>query len=227
MDRAFDAALEADGVAFDGRDARLLEAIDEAGSLNAAARSLGRSYSRAHGRLEELESAFGPLVERRRGGSEGGGSRLTDGARDLLGRFERLRTDLAGTASVAETVIDGRVLDRDGELGTVRTAAGDLRAVVPPDAGAVEVAVRADAVTLHAPEEAPEGDATSARNRFSGTVAGVEDGEAVAVVAVDVGAADPLRALVTRESLDGLGLGPGDPVVASFKATATRATPAR
>ena len=225
MDAGFDATLRADGVAFGERDAELLRTVDEAGSLNAAASALGRSYSRAHDRLTELEEAFGSLVERQRGGSGGGGSTLTDRAGELLAAFDRLRAGYSAIAETTETVLDGEVVARDGELGTVETAAGTVRALVPPDADAVEVVLRADAVTLHDPVDTPTGDATSARNRFSGEVVEVDRGESVSRVSVDVGADAPLVALVTEESRDRLGLEPGREVVASFKATATRATP--
>jgi molybdate transport system regulatory protein len=219
-----EAGLHADDVTFDGDDAALLGAVEREGSLNAAAEALGRSYSRAHKRLAGLEDAFGTLVARERGGSGGGGSELTPVGRALLARFERLQAAVAGTADAAETVLPGEVLERDGELGVVDTPAGRLRALVP-DADGVQVSVRADAVTLQAATDAPDPDATSARNRLAGTVAAVDAGEAVATVRVDVGAPTPLAALVTVDSVDRLGLGAGAAVVASFKATATRATP--
>lgn len=225
MDAGFDAHLAADGVTFDAADAALLRAVDEHGSLNRAADALGRSYSRAHERLTALEAAFGPLVTRRRGGSGGGGSELTEAARDLLARFERLRAEFTGIAETRETVLDGTVVERAGELATVETAAGAVRALVPEGAESVSLAVREDAVTLHAPDDAPAAAATSARNRFEGTVVGVDRGQQVARVAVDVSAEEPLSALVTVASVSKLGLGPGRPVVASFKATATRGTP--
>ncbi|MFC7227895.1 TOBE domain-containing protein [Salinirubellus salinus] len=223
MDAGFEARLHADGVTFEARDADLLRAVDSEGSLNAAAAALERSYSRSHERLGDLEGAFGPLVERTRGGSGGGGSRLTDRARALLARFDRLRAEYSGVAAGAETVLEGEVLGRTGELATVRTGVGELRALAPDGAEAVQVTLRADAVTLHDPDEAPPAGGTSARNRLAGTVDGVDAGEAVARVAVDVGATDPLVALVTVESLERLDLRPGRPVVATFKATATRA----
>lgn len=225
MDAEFDARLTADGVQFDGRDAALLRAIDAEGSLNAAAARLERSYSRAHARLKTLEDAFGDLVERHRGGSGGGGSALTEDATRLLARFDRLRTEFAGVAETTEAVLDGDVASRDGELAVVSTGAGRLRAIVPPDAESVAVVVRADAVTLHAPADAPRADATSARNRFPGEVVAVERGESVSRVSVDIGAETPVFALLTEDSLERLELGIGSDVVASFKATATRATP--
>jgi molybdate transport system regulatory protein len=222
MDAGFDAQLRAGGVSFDARDAALLRAVDAAGSLNAAAGELGRSYARAHERLKALEAAFGPLVERTRGGTGGGGSELTDDARALLERFDRLRTGFESVAGVAETVVAGEVRERDGELAVVATDAGDVRALVPPGVESVSLTLRADAVTLHAPDESPRAGATSARNRLAGTVVGVDRGESVVRVELDAGLATPLVALVTADSADRLGLAPGRAVVASFKATATR-----
>jgi len=226
MDAGFEAHLRVGGETFDERDAALLRAVAAEGSLNAAASALGRSYSRAHGRIGDLENAAGPLVERRRGGSEGGGSRLTDDARELLAEFDRLQAALAGTAATERLVLDGRVADRDGDLATVETAAGTVRALALTDADDVQVSFRSDAVTLHATETAPGGDETSARNRFRGEVVGVDRGEGTALVRIDVGADGPLVVRVTETSLAALGLEPGVEVVASFKATATRATAA-
>ncbi|WP_135363551.1 TOBE domain-containing protein [Halosimplex halophilum] len=226
MDAGFEAHLRVGGGTFDERDAALLRAVAAEGSLNAAAAALGRSYSRAHARIGDLEDAAGPLVERRRGGSEGGGSRLTAEARELLAEFDRLRAALGGTAATERLVLDGRVTERDGDLVTVETDAGTVRALALADADDVRVAFRSDAVTLHDPESAPGGGETSARNRFRGEVSGVDRGDGTALVRIDVGASDPLAVRVTETSLERLGLEPGADVVASFKATATRATAA-
>lgn len=221
----FEARIGRGDAAFDGRDAVLLRAIDDHGSLNRAADDLGRSFAHAQRRIVELEHAFGRLVDRRRGGTGGGGSELTDTARDLLARFDRLRAELSGVAAAPQTVLAGRVVDRDGELATVDTDAGLVRALAPPDADRVEVTVRADAVTLIAPEAVPEGSGTSAINRFEGMVASVDRGETVAVVECTLDGGGRLAALVTLASVDRLGLTPGTPAVATFKATATRAIP--
>lgn len=224
MDAGFEARLQADGVSFEAADAALLCAIDEHRSLNAAADALGRSFSRAHARITVLEDEFGELVERQRGGVGGGGSELTDDAHALLARFDRLRTAYAGTATVEETVLRGRVVDRDGELATVETAAGTVRALAPEATERVQVTLRADAVTLHAPGDIPETGEMSARNRFRGTVADLDRGETIVRVGVDIGAAEPLAVLVTHDALGALDLATGDSIVTSFKATATRAT---
>lgn len=221
----FEASIGRGDVDFDDRDAALLRAIDEHGSLNGAADALGRSFAHAQRRVVDLERAFGRLVNRRRGGSGGGGSELTEAARALLVRFDRLRAEFSGVAAVPQTVLAGRVVGRDGELATVETDAGPIRALAPPDADRVDVTVRADAVTLTAPTVAPEDDGTSARNRFAGEVVRVDAGETVATVELAVADGVQLAALVTLASVRRLGLEPGTAAVATFKATATRAVP--
>ncbi|EMA59217.1 TOBE domain-containing protein [Halorubrum lipolyticum] len=227
------AALIEDGVEFDGRDAALLRAVHEAGSVAGAAAELGRSRARALSRIEALEVAFGTLVERRRGGSGGGGSRLSGGGRDLLDRYDRLQAVLAATANVPETVLDGTVASVDGELADVDTAVGAVRGLHGGIDGAgddregvavgdaVQVRIGADAVTIHKGDIDVDPDATSARNRLRGEVAGIDAGETVSTVRVAVGAAE-FRVLITAESAERLDLDAGDDVALRWKATATR-----
>jgi molybdate transport system regulatory protein len=203
----------------------LLRAVDEHGSLNAAATALERSFAHAQRRIVALEEAFGSLVERRRGGAGGGGSELTANARDLLARFDRLSAEFSGVADATLSVFSGEVRARDGELASVSVSAGHVLALVPREVreGAdVQVSVRADAITVELPDESPAPDATSARNRFEGGVAEVVRGEAVGRVSVAVGD-ETLVALLTTDSIDRMALEAGDDVVVSFKATATRA----
>lgn len=225
LDADFDAKLDKSGVRVTERDVDLLNAIDEHGSLNRAATELGRSYSRSQQRIVELEDAFGQLVERQRGGSGGGGSSLTGTSEQLLAEFARLEAEFTGLTEVQETVFRGRVIDRDGELGTVETDAGAVRAIVPSTTDEVSVAVRSDAVTLHAPDSVP-GTKTSARNQFQSTVTDIVDGDSLAQVMLDIDAATELVALVTRTSVATLGLTQGDAVMATFKTAGTRAYPA-
>jgi molybdate transport system regulatory protein len=220
--------IESGDVVFDVRDATLLRAVDEHGSLNAAAGALERSFAHAQRRIVELEEAFGSLVERRRGGAGGGGSELTERARELLARFDRLGAEFAGVADATLSVFPGTVLHVHGELATVETSPGEVLTLVPGDVAdgqAVEVTVRADAVTVELPDEAPAPDATSARNRFEGRVSTIVRGETIGRVAVDVGTETPLWTLLTTDSLDRMALEEGETVVVSFKATATRTLP--
>jgi molybdate transport system regulatory protein len=217
------AALVEGDTEFDARDAALLGAIDRAGSVAGAASELGRSRARALARIETLEAAFGALVERRRGGKSGGGSRLTGNGRQLLGRFDRLDVALAAAASVPETVLRGTVIDIDGELATVETAVGALGGLHEGLSIGEETQVRigADAVTIYEPSTDPGPDSTSARNRLRGEVTAIDPGETVRTVTVDVDGTR-FEALITEESTNRLDLAPGRPVIISWKATATR-----
>ncbi len=58
----------------------------------------------------------------------------------------------------------------------------------------------------------------SARNRLSGTVSGIQKGEAIANVAIDVGG-QRLVASITVEAVDELGLQEGSSVTAVIKAS--------
>lgn len=210
---------------FGERDAALLRTIDRSGSVAGAAAELGRSRARALQRLESLENSFGSLVERTRGGSDGGGSRLTDAGRDLLARYDRLAAAVAAAATVPETVLRGEVTAVDGEIATVETAVGEIHTLHDGIATADEVQVRlsADAVTLHPSANSPEPDATSARNRFFGRVSDVDRGETVTEVGVEVDDV-VFRALVTAESASRLDLASGSEILLTWKATATRLT---
>lgn len=220
------AALVREGVEFDDRDARLLREIGETGSVAKASANLGRSRPRDLSRIEALEPVFGDLVERQRGGSDGGGSTLTENATRLLNRFERLQLALSATARVPETVLEGRVSAVAGELADVATRIGTVRGLhngVRHD-DLVQVRIGADALTVLDPAANPGPDATSARNNLSGTVTEVAEGETVFTARIDVDGT-VFRALVTEDSVDRLELGAGREVVLTWKATATRLTP--
>ena len=72
------------------RTLRLLLAIEETGSLKAAAKAAGFSYRAAWTRLREVEAALGfPLALSQSGGEGGGGTRLTEKGKDFLTRYRR------------------------------------------------------------------------------------------------------------------------------------------
>ena len=92
--------LEIDGQPFlgDGRH-RLLVAVQQNGSINAAANALGISYRKAWAHLQALEEISPvPLLERRTGGRGGGETRLTRDAVVLIQRFEAMREQVNSEA---------------------------------------------------------------------------------------------------------------------------------
>jgi molybdate transport system regulatory protein len=91
--------LEVDGQPLlgEGRE-RLLNLIEQTGSISAAARAMGITYRKAWGHLQAMEGKLGfPLVLRQKGGAGGGESLLTAEAAQLLERFALLRRDVNET----------------------------------------------------------------------------------------------------------------------------------
>jgi molybdate transport system regulatory protein len=70
---------------------KMLEAIERNGSIHGAAKDLGMSYRAIWGRIKATEERLGePLLVRNIGGRSGGGSELTEFAKQLMQRFRRL-----------------------------------------------------------------------------------------------------------------------------------------
>ena len=71
--------------------ADLLDAVEQAGSISAAARNMGMSYRRAWILIEALNRDFKePLVETAAGGSGGGGARVTAAGQEALQRYRAM-----------------------------------------------------------------------------------------------------------------------------------------
>ncbi len=82
---------------------RLLEAIDEKGTLTHAARSLPLSYKAAWDALEAMNRLAGrPLVARSSGGRRGGGTTLTEHGRHLVSIYRTVNNECQ--AAISELV---------------------------------------------------------------------------------------------------------------------------
>ncbi|MDP2111197.1 MAG: LysR family transcriptional regulator [Thiobacillus sp.] len=80
--------------------ADLLDAVARTGSISAAAREMGMSYRRAWLLVDTMNRCFKrPLVEASKGGSGGGGARITEQGLDVLARYRAM--ELKAAASVA------------------------------------------------------------------------------------------------------------------------------
>ncbi len=74
---------------------RLLMLIDKLGSISGAARVLSMPYSRAWDKIAKAERILGvKLVESKRGGASGGGTSLTNEARELVRVYKEILTKL-------------------------------------------------------------------------------------------------------------------------------------
>lgn len=71
---------------------RILEAVDETGSIKNAAASVGKSYRHVWSRIKEVERVLAiPLVETQVGGGDSRRSELTPAARKLAASFREMR----------------------------------------------------------------------------------------------------------------------------------------
>ena len=76
---------------------QLLAAIEQTGSISAAAERMQVQYRLAWDRLDEMERGLGlRLVDRHAGGAGGGGASLTAAGRDLVDRFNVLAAAVDG-----------------------------------------------------------------------------------------------------------------------------------
>ena len=80
--------------------AELLDRIAASGSIAAAAREMGMSYKRAWMLVETMNAAFRePVVDSTRGGTGGGGARLTGTGEAVLAHFRAIEDRLAHEAA--------------------------------------------------------------------------------------------------------------------------------
>lgn len=117
---------------------RLLAGIQRHGSLRAAAQQMGMAYTKAFALLKRAEQEFGFALTRRRvGGKGGGGSVLTEPARELMLRYEAYR---AACTRMAESLYHTHFSSFQPEAecfaeGTERRGEGALLSSDAPPAG--------------------------------------------------------------------------------------------
>jgi molybdate transport system regulatory protein len=78
---------------------RLLEAIDQTGSISQAGRALGMSYRRAWLLIDDMNQCFNETVTTARpGGSQGGGAELTPFGKQLIRSYRAIESAASGAA---------------------------------------------------------------------------------------------------------------------------------
>lgn len=89
--------------------ADLLEAILESGSISAAGRKLGLSYRKAWLMVDEMNRCFASqVVEKAKGGTQGGGAKVTDLGKSALERYRVIQQK--AQAAIEEDLADFRRL---------------------------------------------------------------------------------------------------------------------
>ena len=94
--------------------AQLLRLIDQLGSISAAGRQMGMSYKRAWSLVEEMNAAFAhPLVDSSRGGTGGGGARVTPTGQQVLQHYDALE-QLLRHQGAADLAAIGALMKENG-----------------------------------------------------------------------------------------------------------------
>jgi len=125
----------------------LIEAVDELGSITAAAKKLGLSYKGAWEIVQGLNNLFtAPLIEAAPGGKAGGAAHVTSYGREVVRAFRRIQAELDAAMARLEAGLSGEsARDLLWSLGMRTSARNALRGeIVRIIQGAVncEVAVR-------------------------------------------------------------------------------------
>ena len=82
------------GILGDGKW-QILKLIEKKGSMKAACDELGYTYSRTWGNLKKIEQLFGfPLLEKQRGGVDGGRTLLTSEGKKLVKAFDHFHASV-------------------------------------------------------------------------------------------------------------------------------------
>ena len=90
-----------EGIMGDGKW-QILKAIEKTGSLMAATESLGLTYRRTWGDLKKIESQLGfQLLDKSRGGKDGGTSTLTPEGKRLVEAFDNLHSRVDSVIQLA------------------------------------------------------------------------------------------------------------------------------
>ena len=122
----------------------LLTAIEELGSISAAARQVGLSYKGAWDAVQALNNLFdGPLVAAAPGGKAGGAAGLTPRGRTVLSAFRRVQGEVdAALAKLDHTLAGAPAADLFWSLGMKTSARNALRGrVAAVTTGAVNTEV--------------------------------------------------------------------------------------
>ena len=110
----------------------LMEAVDELGSITAAAKRLGLSYKGAWDIVQGLNNLFAtPLIEAASGGKTGGAARVTVRGREVAIAFRRVQAEIDAAVAKLEANLSGEsARDLFWSLGMRTSARNALRGEV-------------------------------------------------------------------------------------------------
>jgi molybdate transport system regulatory protein len=227
---------------------KLLELIDETGSISKAAKEIGMSYKAAWAAIEKMNNlSENLLVIKATGGKSGGGSRLSEDARAIIKAFydaqeKHPQEPVQGNSTEAGSITFLEASTKNLYKGVVSNIlTGPINATVGIQLRGLDILAsvitreslkRMDLKkddTVHALVNDRsitliKGDARnlaiSARNRLAGSIIRIDTSGVSAEVTLELKGGQTLHTIITMESLDTMSLKEGDQVTAIFKAQA-------
>jgi molybdate transport system regulatory protein len=111
-----------DAEGFGPGKARLLELIEELGSIRSAAAAMNMSYRHAWLLLQAVEDTFGaPVITTATGGARGGGAKLTDLGKAVIARYRAIEAQaVRATAGELTELSKAAESPATGERGAKR-----------------------------------------------------------------------------------------------------------
>ncbi len=101
---------------------RLLELVDEHGSIAAAGRAMGMSYRRAWRLVDETNGLFRePAVATQHGGRAGGGAALTAFGREVVRRYRAIETEATAAAATHLNALEAAAAPHTRSRGAATT----------------------------------------------------------------------------------------------------------
>ncbi|MGE4318922.1 MAG: TOBE domain-containing protein [Deferribacterales bacterium] len=208
------------GIAGHGR-IKLLELVQETGSIKKAAERIKMSYKAAWDSINSLNAVFGtPLVDRQTGGKGGGGTTLTKTGKDLIktyNHFSRLHMMYLNTMVNSNKIL-GKVDSVEQTYAMITTNNGDTIACIKLD----EDLMPGEEVTVFiSPRDIilVDSDAfsTSARNILKTEITAVNSSGQYTEAILKTENGTELAVSITANSAQKLGLRPGTHTFALFK----------
>ena len=103
--------IDGEGILGDGKW-QILRTVDQEGSLTAACQKLGLTYRRTWGDLKKIEEQLGfPLLNKSRGGKEGGMSELSPQGQALVAAFDKFHKKVDSTVNEAFEIFRKSLLE--------------------------------------------------------------------------------------------------------------------
>lgn len=214
--------LDGYGAAGQGR-IKLLELIEETGSITKAAKAMKMSYKAAWDGINNLNEAYGkPLVERQAGGKGGGGTRLTQEGQELIQSykyFSRMNSAYLQDLSNANR-IKGKIISISGQYATAETGSGDIISCTLMDetiseSSEITLLIRpADIILIDS-----DGFNTSAKNIFNCKISSLAENDTFTDVHLSTTKGTKFKASITSTSAKKLSLKIGKEIFILFKTT--------